>query len=130
MTILVLVAHAPLASAFRGTGGHCFVEQAHKVRALDVQPDATSESVAAALTLLLADVPADTPLLVLADTLGATPCKGAQAFAAGRTASRVVAGLNLPMLWRTLCYLEQPFETLPAIAADGGVEGIRRSMEP
>jgi mannose PTS system EIIA component len=130
MTILVLVAHAPLASAFRGTGGHCFAEQAQRVRALDVLPDATPASVAHELTQLLADLPPQMPVLFLADTLGATPCKGVQAYSQTRAHTRLVAGLNLPMLWRTLCYLEKPFETLPAIAAEGGLEGIRRSIEP
>lgn len=130
MTTVVLVAHAPLASAFQGTGGHCYAERAGEVLALDVQPSDSPESVAAQLEALLGPRRGNGPVLVLADTLGATPWGGAQAYALTHGATRVLPGLNLPMLWRTLCYLDKPFDELVTIAAEGGIEGIRRGLEP
>ena len=130
MTTLVLVAHAPLASAFQATGGHCFDERAKEVLALDVLPTDSPESVAARLEELLAARRGDGPVLVLADTPGATPWGGAQAYALRHGSTKVLPGLNVPMLWRTLCYLDKPFEELFRIAAEGGIDGIRRGLEP
>ena len=41
--------------------------------------------------------------LILTDVFGATPCNVAQRLADG-VQVKVVAGVNVPMLWRSLCY--------------------------
>ncbi len=126
MTTVVLVAHAPLASTFSGLGGHCFEQAAASLKVLDVQPNEQIDDVAQRLRALLPSQ-ADAAVLVLADTLGATPYNGAKQVADTDPRVRVIAGLNLPMLWRTLCYLAEPIDKLQGLALDGGVEGINRS---
>ncbi len=126
MTTVVLVAHAPLASTFSGLGGHCFEQAAASLKVLDVQPSEQIDDVAQRLRALLPGEP-DADVLVLADTVGATPYNGARQVADGDPRVRVIAGLNLPMLWRTLCYLGEPIDKLCSLALDGGVEGINRS---
>ena len=42
MAAVLLIAHAPLASALRGVAGHCFAEKGHLFEAVDTasgQPD-------------------------------------------------------------------------------------------
>ena len=37
---------------------------------------------------------------------------------------RLVSGLNAPMLWRSLCYGDQPLDALVGLAAEGGRAGV------
>ena len=37
---------------------------------------------------------------------------------------RVVAGVNVPMLWRALCYAKEPLDALVARAVSGGTQGV------
>ena len=50
---------------------------------------------------------------MLTDVFGATPCNVAQRLSDG-VSVRVVAGVNVPMLWRSLCYLGEPLDALIA----------------
>jgi PTS system ascorbate-specific IIA component len=61
--------------------------------------------------------------LILADVFGATPCNAAQRLADG-VRVRVVAGVNVPMLWRTLCYAQEPVESLVERALAGASQGV------
>jgi mannose PTS system EIIA component len=120
MARLLLIAHAPLASALRQVAEHAFPECAARLSALDVTPDMTPESVQARAAALL-DPQGET--LILADVFGATPCNAAQRLADG-TRVRVVAGVNVPMLWRTLCYAQEPVSALVDRALAGAAQGL------
>jgi mannose PTS system EIIA component len=61
--------------------------------------------------------------LILTDVFGATPCNAAQRLADG-VHVRVVAGVNVPMLWRTLCYADEPLDALVARAMAGATQGV------
>jgi len=65
-------------------------------------------------------------LLVLTDLYGATPANVARAFADSRAQVRVVSGLNLPMLLRTLNYAALDLDHLAEKALSGGRDGVRR----
>jgi PTS system mannose-specific IIA component len=51
--------------------------------------------------------------LILTDVFGATPCNAAMRVADG-VRVRVVTGVNVPMLWRTLCYRDEALDDLVA----------------
>jgi PTS system ascorbate-specific IIA component len=68
-------------------------------------------------------------VLILADVFGATPCNAALNVADG-VRSRVVAGLNVPMLWRALCYADLPLADLVGRAVDGGRQGVMQVAAP
>jgi mannose PTS system EIIA component len=40
---------------------------------------------------------------------------------------RVVTGVNVPMLWRTLCYADEPLEALVARALAGATQGVMQA---
>lgn len=117
---LLLLAHAPLAGALRAVAGHAFPECVEGLQALDVPPDWSAEQVEAELRRLLAD---QAETLILTDVFGATPTNVAQRLADG-THVRVVTGVNVPMLWRALCYRHEPMESLVARATAGGAQGV------
>jgi PTS system ascorbate-specific IIA component len=125
---VVLIAHAPLASALAASAAHvytCAPEVARAgVQVYDLQPDEDPEAALAHARRLVAAADSGAGVLVLTDVLGATPSNVAARLAqAGRVA--VVAGVNLPMLLRALCYRQVSLEQAVAKAISGGTEGVR-----
>lgn len=123
---LVLIAHAPLASALRDCARHvysCDAEAYAQLRVLDVAPDAELEATVRAAQALVAEVAAGGGVLVLTDAFGATPGNVAARLAeSGRVA--VVAGANLPMLLRALCYRSARLADVVDKAIAGGQQGV------
>jgi mannose PTS system EIIA component len=121
-TGLFLIAHAPLASALRAAVLHVFPDVAQGILALDVPPHEPPEVTMAAAAALLAQL--GTPnTLVLTDVFGATPCNVAQRVVDG-VHSRLIAGVNLPMLLRTVNYRQEALDVLVARALAGGTQSI------
>ena len=121
-TGLLLIAHAPLASALRAAVLHVFPDVAQGIVALDVPPNEPPEVTMAAATALLAQL--GTPnTLVLTDVFGATPCNVAQRVVDG-VHSRLIAGVNLPMLLRTVNYRQEALDVLVTRALAGGTQSI------
>jgi PTS system mannose-specific IIA component len=128
MVSILLVAHAPLASALQAVACHAFSECRGAVSAVDIPADANLQQAEALVAAALAGL-ADAEVLVLCDVFGATPCNAALTVSDG-VRSRVVAGVNVPMLWRTLCYSNLPLAELVTRAADGGRQGIMQVASP
>ena len=119
---LMIIAHAPLASSLKAVAAHTFPDCAHLVEALDVAPDMVLEDVEALAREMLARV--RTPeALIFTDVFGATPCNVAQRLGDGALV-RVIAGVNVPMLWRSLCYLNEPLEAVVMRAMAGATQGV------
>jgi PTS system mannose-specific IIA component len=119
---VLLIAHAPLASALLSVAGHCYEEKGHLFEAIDVEPTMSAETVETLAREALARL--NSPeVLVLTDVFGATPCNVAQRLSDGVNV-RVVAGVNVPMLWRSLCYLGEPLDALVARAVSGASQGV------
>ncbi len=121
-TRILLIAHAPLANALRECALHVFPDCAQAVIAIDVPPDeAPDVTLASARTLMQSHELQDT--LVLTDVLGATPANVAQCLV-DDVQSILVAGVNLPMLLRTVCYRHESLAELAQRALDGGAKGV------
>lgn len=69
-------------------------------------------------------------ILILADLYGATPCNIARPFQ-DKNHIRVIAGLNLSMLLKSLNYIntESSLNTLVSKAIDGGIAGIKECKQ-
>jgi PTS system ascorbate-specific IIA component len=118
---LLVIAHAPLASALRAVAEHVYPDCAASLAALDVPSDVPIEQVQAQAVALLAQMGA-AEVLILTDVFGATPCNLAQRLADG-VRIRVVTGVNVPMLWRSLCYVNESLDSVVARALAGGTQG-------
>jgi len=122
MNGIFIIAHAPLASALRQCVLHVFPDNPAGVVALDVQPNMPLEETLAQARIMFEQM--DTShALVLVDVYGATPCNVAQKLVDGEK-SKLITGVNLPMLLRTVSYLHEPFDALVARAVMGGTQGI------
>ncbi len=122
MNGILIIAHAPLATALRECALHVFPDCADAVRALDVLPDDAPEESLNLAREAMAALCTDTVLL-LSDVFGATPCNVAQQLGDGQR-TRLVAGANLPMLLRSVCYRHESLEALAARAQVGGSQGV------
>ena len=146
MTQILLVAHAPLASALLAVAQHVFAERGDGMRAIDVaaQDDAHEVEVGIRNVLrgLLHDAgeracvgpaaegekrreeaPEKVPeVLVLVDVFGATPCNAVLAAADGLPV-RVITGVSVPMLWRVLSYADKDIDELVLSAVAGAAQG-------
>jgi len=121
-TGILIIAHTPLASALRACVLHVYPETANGVLALDVLPNDSTETTRLAALALLEQLDAPNTL-VLTDVFGATPCNVAQKVVDG-VHSKLVAGINLPMLLRTVNYRHEPLDVLVARALSGGAQCI------
>ncbi|HTN49521.1 MAG TPA: PTS sugar transporter subunit IIA [Burkholderiaceae bacterium] len=127
MTGLLIIAHAPLASALAHCAEHVYTCEPGmaraNVRALDVEPEAPPEELFARAQALMKEVDAGAGVLVLTDAFGATPGNLASRLnEPGRVA--VVAGVNLPMLLRAVCYRGESLADVAAKALAGGQQGM------
>ncbi len=128
MPAILLLAHAPLASSLRTVAAHVYPDCGERLFAVDVEPGASVEQVEALVCERMAALPTG-DVLILADVFGATPCNVALKVADG-VHVRVVAGVNVPMLWRALCYGHEPLDALVARAVAGATQGVMQVAVP
>ncbi|MES2977583.1 MAG: PTS fructose transporter subunit IIA [Pseudomonadota bacterium] len=119
---ILIIAHAPLASALRQCVAHVFTDNPQGVAALDVQPNVPPEETLAQARIML-DQLGTKSAIVMADVFGATPCNVALKLVDGIN-SKLVTGVNLPMLLRTVSHRHEPLEALTARALMGATQGV------
>jgi mannose PTS system EIIA component len=130
MNRLLIIAHAPLASALRDCALHVWPDCGRHMGVLDVLAQDSAEQslqrLDAELVSLLAHAEVSGCLL-LTDVLGATPCNVAQRWLdTSRTPAplALIAGVNVPMLLRSLCYRHEPLPALCERAQEGAKNGV------
>ena len=128
MNGIIIIAHAPLASALRQCVAHVFPDRVDGVQVVDVQAQASAEQSLAQAQQAAGHFGA-APLLLLTDVLGATPSNVARQLLGGREA-RLLAGVNLPMLLRAVTYQHEPLDALMARALQGGSQGVQQVTQP
>ncbi len=126
MNAILLIAHAPLANALRQCALHVFPDCGAVVTAIDVQPNLSPEETLASARIAIEQLSRSgsvSGVLVLTDIFGATPSNVAQKLVAG-VSSRLITGVNLPMLLRSVSYRHEPLDTLVSRAVIGGTQGV------
>lgn len=122
MNGILIIAHAPLASALRQCVLHVFPDADTAVGALDVPANAPPEETLAQARVLDAQLGTH-QTLVLTDVFGATPCNVASKLVDG-VHSRLLTGVNLPMLLRAVSYRHESLDALVSRAMTGGTQGV------
>ena len=126
MNAILLIAHAPLANALRQCALHVFPDCGAAVTAIDVQPNLSPDETLAAARVAMEQLTAAgnvQGVLVLTDIFGATPSNVAQKLVDG-VDSRLITGVNLPMLLRSVSYRNEGLDTLVSRAVIGGTQGV------
>lgn len=122
MNGILIVAHAPLAYALRQCALHVFPDCGATVVAVDIQPHVPPEESLQCVRISRDQLPTR-DVLVLTDLFGATPCNVAQRLVDGEH-TRVLTGVNLPMLLRSISYQKESLEDMAARALSGGAQGM------
>lgn len=122
MNSILIIAHAPLAHALRQCALHVFPDCERGVQSLDVQPHVSPEETMSAARIAMEQLGTG-QVLVLTDVFGATPCNVAARLVDG-VRSKLVAGVNLPMLLRTVTYRHESLDALVSRALVGGAQGV------
>src|SRR3954447_11010801 len=119
---MMIIAHAPLASSLKAVAEHTYADCAAPLEALDVSPDTPVEEVERQAREMLARV-RNPEAIIFTDVFGATPCNVAQRLADSAQV-KVIAGVNVPMLWRSLCYAAESLDAVVARAMAGAMQGV------
>jgi mannose PTS system EIIA component len=122
MNGILIIAHAPLASALRACALHVFPDCTQSVMALDVPPHEPPERTLSQARELKQRLKSDGTLL-LVDVFGATPCNVANKLLAGG-ATKLITGVNLPMLLRAVSYRHESLDALVTRAMAGATQGV------
>jgi PTS system ascorbate-specific IIA component len=124
MAGILIIAHAPLATALRECIAHIYGGCPARIGALDVLPDSDPAEVVAKAHAEIERLREENGALVLTDMFGATPSNIAARLATVPEV-RVLAGVNLPMLVRAVCYRATPLDTLVEKALAGASKGVQ-----
>lgn len=124
MTVgLLIVTHDQLGGALLRTAGRMFGDIPLPTRALPVTIDASPEALLEEARTKALEINSGDGVLVFTDMYGSTPSN--IAFGLMQPGQiHVVAGVNLPMLIRTLNYPNLDLAALTEKATSGGREGI------
>jgi PTS system ascorbate-specific IIA component len=123
MAGILIIAHAPLASALKECVAHIYGGLPARIGVIDVMPDSDPAQVVAFAHSEIERLREENGTLVLTDMFGATPANIASRLAA-LPAVRVLAGVNLPMLVRGVCYRACDLDTLVEKALAGAAKGV------
>ncbi len=126
MVGILVIAHAPLASALSRCAEHvyaCEPNARRELRALDVDGNADLAQTVARARELAREVDRGEGVLILTDAFGATPGNVAAQLAASEHVA-VLAGVNLPMLLRAVCYRGGRLDEVTEKALAGGRQGM------
>lgn len=124
MAGILIIAHAPLATALRDCVAHIYGGLPARIGAIDVLPDSDPAQVVAQANSEIERLREENGALVLTDMFGATPSNIAARLATVPNV-RVLAGVNLPMLVRSVCYRACELDTLVDKALAGASKGVQ-----
>jgi PTS system ascorbate-specific IIA component len=124
MAGILIIAHAPLATALRDCVAHIYGGLPARIGAIDVLPDSDPAKVVALANSEIERLREENGALVLTDMFGATPSNIAARLATMPNV-RVLAGVNLPMLVRSVCYRTCELDTLVDKALAGASKGVQ-----
>jgi mannose PTS system EIIA component len=121
---ILLITHSGIGSALLNVAYGTFGRLPLEVSQLSVSRDPEPELLIAQAGYLVRKLDSGDGVLVLTDMFGSTPSNVAQGLLKQGFAIRVLAGVNIPMLFRILNYPHLALSHLAKKAVEGGKEGI------
>ncbi len=119
---ILIVAHGTLGESLIQCATHVLGERPSLLAALDVTAQTQSTMLEKGRSLL-EELNQGDGVLLLSDVYGATPCNTmCRLLTPGIVEG--IAGVNLPMLMRTITYRAEPLSSLIGKAVTGGQEGV------
>ena len=119
---LIVIAHDDVGVALLNTVARTLGELPLPTHVISVAPDSKPENIQTQLECIINTTDTTHGLLVLTDLYGSTPCNLANSLKQANIS--VIAGLNLPMLFRVMNYAELNLQELSNKALTGGRDGV------
>ncbi|MDH5765803.1 MAG: PTS sugar transporter subunit IIA [Gammaproteobacteria bacterium] len=120
---LLLITHVGVAKNLLDTADRMLGSYTTKIKTIEVPLDAETESISNQARQLLEELNQGHGILILTDLYGSTPSNIACNLITTPDI-QLVAGINLPMLVRTLNYPDLTLDELVNKAISGGKDGI------
>ena len=120
---LLLITHTGIATSLLATANKMLDSHSSEIKTLEVPLDAPVEKIKTQAEKYIKDIDQGQGILILTDLYGSTPSNiGCELLEIPDT--RLIAGINLPMLVRVLNYSELNLDELTLKAKSGGMDGI------
>ena len=119
----MIIAHGGLAESLIASATHMLGSQPERLLGLSVTGSAQTEAALEQARALALSIDDGAGVIVLTDMVGGTPANIATHLVRAGSIEGV-AGVNLPMLMRTLTYRCNPLATVVAKAVSGGTECV------
>lgn len=123
MVGILIISHYGLGESLAECAAHIMSRPIPQLRHLAVSRQDDPDVVFARAKSIVDDMNQGDGVLVLTDMFGGTPSNVANRLIIPGLIE-AVAGVNLPMVVRALCYSHEPLETVVAKAITGGLEGV------
>lgn len=123
---ILLITHSKVGQALLDTAEATLRQLPLAVSAMPVALDANTQEIAIRANNTAEELDQGQGVLVLTDAYGSTPSNIAVSLCKNRDNRIALAGINLPMLLRTLNYPKLSLEELANVALEGGQRGIIR----
>lgn len=123
MVGIMIIAHGGLAESLIASATHMLGSQPERLLGLSVTGSAQTEAALEQARALALSIDDGAGVIVLTDMVGGTPANIATHLVRAGSIEGV-AGVNLPMLMRTLTYRCNPLSTVVAKAVSGGTECV------
>jgi PTS system mannose-specific IIA component len=120
---IMIIAHGGLAESLIASATHMLGSQPERLLGLSVTGSAQTEAALEQARALALSIDDGSGVIVLTDMVGGTPANIATHLVRAGSIEGV-AGVNLPMLMRTLTYRCNPLATVVAKAVSGGTECV------
>jgi len=123
MVGIMIIAHGGLAESLIASATHMLGSQPERLLGLSVTGSAQTEAALEQARAMAVTLDDGAGVIVLTDMVGGTPANIATHLVKAGSIEGV-AGVNLPMLMRTLTYRCNPLSTVVAKAVSGGTECV------
>jgi mannose PTS system EIIA component len=122
---ILIIAHGTLGESLVHCASHVLNKRPPRLQQLGVTAQDDPLLLLPRARSLVKELDEGSGVLILSDMYGGTPANiAAKLLVPGRIEG--VAGVNLPMLIRSLTYRDRPLATLVTKAVSGGCEGVMR----
>lgn len=123
MISILLITHGELGKSLIECATHVLGDKPLFLESLSIENDCAHESMFKQISERINLLDQGNGVLILTDIFGATPCNIiTKIIKPGKVSA--IAGVNLPMLIRTLSYRDEPFDSLISKAIQGAQDGI------
>ncbi|AVY94151.1 MULTISPECIES: PTS sugar transporter subunit IIA [Microvirgula] len=123
MVGILIITHGDLGRSLADCARHVLQRDIDNLEYMQVDKNDDPEQMLATARCMIERLDRGEGVLVLTDIFGGTPSNIASRLIVAEQVE-AIAGINLPMLVRALCYSSQSLETVISKAVTGGLEGV------